>query len=72
MKKLGFGLPFSEWYRGALGKAMMRDIQDFAKQSGFFNETELRKRLAANNLEPNVIWALYVLARWWKRYICTV
>lgn len=71
-KKLGFGLPFSEWYRGALGKAMMRDIQDFAKQSGFFNETELRKRLAANNLEPNVIWALYVLARWWKRYICAV
>ena len=36
--KIGFGLPFMEWYRGQLGKIMKEKVMTFASQSVFFVE----------------------------------
>jgi len=68
-KKVGFGLPFFEWYRHDMGEVIKREIESFSKQCGYFDEVELRKYISKKEQEPFVIWAFYVLALWWKAYI---
>jgi len=67
-KKAGFGLPFFDWYRGELGESIRREIEDFSERSHFFNKTELQKFISQKSQEPFIIWAVYVLALWWRKY----
>ncbi len=68
--KIGFGLPFMEWYRGQLGKIMKEKVMTFASQSGFFVEKEVHKFMNEKNNEPIGIWALFILSLWWEEYGC--
>lgn len=69
-KKVGFGLPFIEWYKGRLGNVMKEKVMRFVSQSGFFEEKEARKFMDGKNCDPIGIWALFILALWWEQYGC--
>ncbi|WP_289301764.1 asparagine synthase (glutamine-hydrolyzing) [Sporofaciens musculi] len=69
-KKVGFGLPFIEWYKGRLGNIMKEKVVGFVSQSGFFDEREVRKFMDAKNSDPTGIWALFILSLWWEQYGC--
>lgn len=68
--KLGFALPFMEWYKGRLGNIMKDKVMSFTSQSGFFVENEVRKYMGNKNSNPFGIWALFILALWWEQYGC--
>ena len=55
-KKVGFGLPFIEWYKGRLGNAMKEKVEMFASQSGFFVENEIHKFMDDKNSDPTGIY----------------
>lgn len=69
-KKIGFGLPFIEWYKGRLGSIMKEKVMTFASQSGFFVESEIHKFMDEKNNDPIGIWALFILSLWWEKYGC--
>nr|WP_302593095.1 asparagine synthase (glutamine-hydrolyzing) [uncultured Acetatifactor sp.] len=69
-KKIGFGLPFIEWYKGRLGSIMREKVMHFAAQSGFFVESEVQKFLQEKNNDSIGIWALFILSLWWEKYGC--
>ena len=69
-KKVGFGLPFIEWYKGRLGNVMKAKVMTFASQSGFFVESEVRKFMDEKSNDPIGIWALFILSLWWEQYGC--
>lgn len=69
-KKIGFGLPFIEWYRGRLGNIMKEKVMVFAAQSGFFVESEIHKFMDEKKNDPIGIWALFILSLWWEKYGC--
>ena len=69
-KKIGFGLPFIEWYKGRLGTIMKEKVMKFASQSGFFVESEIHKFMDEKNNDPIGIWALFILSLWWEKYGC--
>lgn len=69
-KKVGFGLPFIEWYKGRLGNVMKEKVMTFASQSGFFVESEIYKFMDEKNNDPTGIWALFILSLWWEQYGC--
>lgn len=69
-KKIGFGLPFIEWYKGRLGNAMKEKVEMFASQSGFFVENEIHKFMDEKNSDPTGIWGLFILSLWWEQYGC--
>lgn len=69
-KKVGFGLPFIEWYKGRLGNVMKEKVMSFASQSGFFVENEVHKFMDGKDNDPIGIWALFILSLWWEQYGC--
>ena len=69
-KKVGFGLPFIEWYKGRLGNIMKENVMSFVFQSGFFDEREVRKFMNGKNSDPIGLWALFILSLWWEQYGC--
>lgn len=69
-KKIGFGLPFMEWYKGPLGTVMKEKVMNFVLQSGFFVGSEVRKFMNGQDNDPIGIWALFILSLWWERYGC--
>lgn len=69
-KKVGFGLPFIEWYRGRLGNIMKEKVMGFVFQSGFFDEREVRTFMDGKNSDSTGMWALFILSLWWEQYGC--
>lgn len=67
-EKEGFGLPFTEWYDGELGRVIKQNIDYFVHGSGFFVEREVRKFMRDRTTNPTTIWALFVLSLWWQEY----
>ena len=67
-KKVGFGLPYAEWYKGKLGSIMKEKVDSFVCESGYFEKKEASKFMNDNQNDPIGIWALFILALWWERY----
>lgn len=67
-RKEGFGLPFIEWYKGRLGNEMKENVDCFVKESGFFNDREVKKLMRDDKVDPTVKWALFILSLWWQQY----
>lgn len=70
-KKIGFGLPYSEWYKGDLGKIMRAKVDLFVSESGYFRKSEVMKFMNDSDNDPIGIWALFILSLWWEKYGCS-
>ena len=67
-KKVGFGLPYMDWYKGTLGRLMNEKVDRFVLDSGFFDRNEVRRFMRDKDVDPIGIWALFVLSLWWEEY----
>jgi asparagine synthase (glutamine-hydrolysing) len=65
-KKQGFGVPVHEWFFGALGDRVNRELADFCDQTGLLDPKEIR-RLSDQGAGVS-LWPLYNLAQWWKTF----
>ncbi len=66
-KKQGFGVPVYEWFFDKLGSWAKTELNDFCKQTDYFNKAEIDK-LIATKQGPQV-WYLLNLSLWWKTFI---
>jgi asparagine synthase (glutamine-hydrolysing) len=64
--KQGFGVPVHEWFFGALGEQVSRELEDFCDATGLLDIVEIR-RLAGLGAGVS-LWPLYNLALWWRTY----
>lgn len=73
-KKMGFGVPIADWFRGALRDLPGEILLDPATLArGFFREERVRdmieRHLAGTEDTSNKIWALLQLELWMRTYV---
>lgn len=66
-KKQGFGVPINEWILEKLGDYARQELDQFCKETDFFNPVEVKRIIDQKN--SNKIWFLLNFALWWKQYI---
>lgn len=65
-KKQGFGVPVHEWFFGALGEQVNRELESFCNETGLLDIVEIR-RLAGLGAGVS-LWPVYNLALWWRAF----
>ena len=65
-KKQGFGVPIHEWFLDRLGERTQKELKLFCNETDFINFSEIQ-RLIEKRQSP-LIWYLFNLALWWKKY----
>jgi asparagine synthase (glutamine-hydrolysing) len=66
-RKQGFDMPVYDWYSGALGDRLRRELHDFCRETDYLDHQcvdRLIRRPAGKKL-----WYLLNLALWWKEYV---
>ncbi|MCB1773740.1 MAG: asparagine synthase (glutamine-hydrolyzing) [Gammaproteobacteria bacterium] len=65
-KKQGFGVPVHEWFFGALGEQVSRELAAFCDKTGLLDYAEIRR---LSDLGAGVsLWPIYNLALWWRTF----
>ena len=67
-RKKGFSYPFMEWIDECYSDSILKELKDFNKETGFFNDNFLEFLLKEGKEKgfKQHIWGLLVLARWYK------
>jgi asparagine synthase (glutamine-hydrolysing) len=73
-KKMGFGVPIGDWFRGALRELPAQVLLDpRSLERGFFKESSVRgiidRHIAGEEDTSNKLWALLQLELWMRTYI---
>lgn len=66
-KKQGFGVPIYEWFLDKLGDHIRVELEDFCKQTDFFDYQEIKRLI--DNKKSAQVWYLFNFSLWWKEYI---
>lgn len=66
-KKQGFGVPIHEWFRGKLGTEIKKELANFCRETGYFDQAAVNRLIESGNSQQ--VWQLYNLALWWRTYI---
>jgi asparagine synthase (glutamine-hydrolysing) len=66
-KKQGFGVPVYEWFFGRLGDEVRRELDDFCRQTDFFDPAEVMQLIDLK--QGPQVWYLLNFALWWKNFI---
>ena len=74
-KKQGFGVPIYEWSFDRLGKLARAKLEEFNRETHFFDAAEVERLLALSGVsiaQSTRVWVLLNFAVWWQSYIaCT-
>jgi asparagine synthase (glutamine-hydrolysing) len=65
--KQGFGVPVYEWYFDRLGSQAAETLDQFCKETDFFDRGEVLKLLASQR--RSLTWYLLNFAMWWRRFV---
>jgi len=65
--KQGFGVPIQEWFHGALGERVNRELLAFCDATDYLDRAEVRRLLAGGRRAHG--WYLLNLALWWKEFV---
>ena len=65
-KKQGFGVPVYDWLYEELGDTIHSELEEFCKQTDFFNWNELTSKRMKNSVQ---LWYLFNFSRWWRKFI---
>jgi asparagine synthase (glutamine-hydrolysing) len=65
-KKQGFGVPVYDWLYGELGDTIHSELEEFCKQTDFFDWKELNNNTMKNSVQ---LWYLFNFSRWWRNFI---
>ncbi|MFN8153407.1 MAG: asparagine synthase (glutamine-hydrolyzing) [Bacteroidia bacterium] len=72
-KKMGFCVPLKEWAGDMMSDFIDTHLNEFCKNTGYFNEAALRKQLrelqSGNKDNSNDMWTIYFLMSWFKRWM---
>ncbi len=70
-KKQGFWAPIHEWFLDRLGDRARQVVEDFCKQTDYFDPSECSKLFTGfpNTRSAIRAWTLLNLALWWRHYI---
>jgi len=74
-KKMGFTPPVALWIKHGLKDYMLSSLSaDSLSKTGFLNHSYINAiiedHLNGKSENSRLIWALIVLANWYKRYVC--
>jgi asparagine synthase (glutamine-hydrolysing) len=71
-KKMGFCLPIREWAADTIGDYVLENINQFAKETGWFNQHEVIRQVKSlkngKDETTNNIWTIYFLINWYKKW----
>ena len=66
-KKVGFGVPMSEWFMEKLGSEAKREILGFCEQTDYLDRTYIARLIEEG--DDLKLWTLMNFVLWWKEYM---